>query len=99
MFRRCASAGLVRGESSLRAHINGDALKPDFAPPMKDAAGAEYPPTAIERLADSAFQDDSRRVHPPQLSGLLVHETFNAGTDAKDLAAERHELGIERKTS
>src|SRR5215475_111411 len=98
MFRRCGSTGLVRAEIILRARVNGDALKPHFAPPMEDAARTEDPPAAIKRFAADAFQDDGRRVHPPQLSGLLVHEAFDAGADAKDLAAERHEFGIERKT-
>ena len=64
-----------------------------------DAAGTEHPLTAIERFAADAFQDNRRRLHPPQLSGLFVHEAFDAGTDAKDLAAEWHEFGVERETS
>jgi hypothetical protein len=64
-----------------------------------DAARTEHPLAAIKRFAADAFQDDCRRIHPPQLSGLFVHEALDAGTDAEDLAAEWHELGVEREAS
>ena len=53
-----------------------------------DAARTEYPPPAIKRFAADAFQDNRRRLHPPQLSGPFVDESFDAGADAKDLAAD-----------
>src|SRR5882757_1559625 len=64
-----------------------------------DAARTEHPLTAIKPFAADAFQDNCRGIHPPHLSGFFVDEAFDAGADAKDLAAERHEFGIERETS
>src|SRR4029077_15567859 len=98
-FRRRTGTGLVSPKSGLIAFADGDAFEPDFAPPQGDATRKKYPPTAIERLAADALQDHSRRIQPPQLSGLFVHEAFNTGTDAKDLATKRYEFGIEEKTS
>ena len=64
-----------------------------------DAARTEHSPPAIKRFAADAFQDNRRRLHPPQLSGPFVDESFDAGADAKDLAAERHQFGVEEETS
>src|ERR1700716_2579810 len=81
------------------ARVKGGALEPDFAPPQMDAARTEHPLAAIKPFAADAFQDNRRRLHSPQLSGLFVHEAFDAGADAKHLAAEWHEFGVERETS
>jgi hypothetical protein len=62
-----------------------------------DAARTEHPLTAVKRFARHAFQDNRGRIHPPHLSGLFIHETFDAGADAKDLAAEWYEFSIERE--
>src|SRR5215472_8083357 len=57
MFRRCTRAGLVKGESSSRACVNGGAFEPDFAPPQMDAARTEYPPAAIKRFAADVLEE------------------------------------------
>jgi hypothetical protein len=64
-----------------------------------DGTRAKHPLTAVERIAGNTVQIHGRRLHPPHPFALFIDEAFNARADTKDLATERHELGVKPKPS